>query len=106
MPLPRWRRSPSACRRTRCGTALPPTCLEQNTDIRVIQVLLGHAKLDTTALYTHVATNTIRDGHEPVGSAHAAEAREERAARITPGAHGAPRPGGRGYLPRPRAGLA
>jgi Phage integrase family len=34
--------------------------LEQNTDIRVIQVLLGHAKVDTTALYTHVATNTMR----------------------------------------------
>src|SRR5439155_6914540 len=34
--------------------------LEQNTDIRVIQVLLGHAKVDTTALYTHIATNTIR----------------------------------------------
>jgi integrase/recombinase XerD len=34
--------------------------LEQNTDIRVIQVLLGHAKLDTTALYTRIATNTIR----------------------------------------------
>jgi site-specific recombinase XerD len=34
--------------------------LEQNIDIRVIQVLLGHAKLDTTALYTRVATNTIR----------------------------------------------
>ena len=33
--------------------------LEQNIDIRVIQVLLGHAKLDTTALYTRVATNTI-----------------------------------------------
>jgi integrase/recombinase XerD len=34
--------------------------LEQNTDVRLIQVLLGHAKVDTTALYTQVATNVIR----------------------------------------------
>ena len=26
----------------------------------MIQVLLGHAKLETTALYTRVAVNTIR----------------------------------------------
>jgi site-specific recombinase XerD len=39
--------------------------LEQNVDIRVIQVLLGHAKLDTTALYTRVATNTIRTVMSP-----------------------------------------
>jgi site-specific recombinase XerD len=40
--------------------------LEQNTDIRVIQVLLGHAKVDTTALYTHIATNTIRAVMSPL----------------------------------------
>jgi integrase/recombinase XerD len=40
--------------------------LEQNIDIRVIQVLLGHAKLETTALYTRVATNTIRTVMSPL----------------------------------------
>lgn len=33
--------------------------LERKTDIRVIQVLLGHAKLDTTAIYTRVALKTL-----------------------------------------------
>jgi integrase/recombinase XerD len=40
--------------------------LEQNIDIRVIQVLLGHASLDTTALYTRVAINTIRQVVSPL----------------------------------------
>jgi integrase/recombinase XerD len=40
--------------------------LEQDTDIRVIQVLLGHAKLETTALYTRVATTTIRSVTSPL----------------------------------------
>jgi len=40
--------------------------LEHNIDIRVIQVLLGHAKLDSTALYTRVATKTIREVMSPL----------------------------------------
>jgi integrase/recombinase XerD len=40
--------------------------LEQNVDIRVIQVLLGHAKLDSTALYARVATKTIQQVMSPL----------------------------------------
>ncbi len=40
--------------------------LERKTDIRVIQVLLGHKKLDTTALYTRVALKTIREVESPL----------------------------------------
>jgi len=40
--------------------------LEQDVDIRVIQVLLGHSKLETTALYTKVATRTIRAVTSPL----------------------------------------
>lgn len=40
--------------------------LEGGTDIRVIQVLLGHAKLDSTAVYTKVATKTIQSVTSPL----------------------------------------
>lgn len=40
--------------------------LEQKVDIRVIQVLLGHKKLETTALYTHVATEILRQVISPL----------------------------------------
>ena len=40
--------------------------LEDGVDIRVIQVLLGHAKLDNTALYTRVATKLVRTVTSPL----------------------------------------
>ena len=54
--------------------------LEQDTDIRIIQVLLGHAKLDTTACYTRVANTTIRTVTSPLD-------------RLAPPTEGRPRPG-------------
>ena len=77
--------------------------LEQNVDIRVIQVLLGHAKLETTALYTRVAVNTIRDVTSPLEKLGINLTGD--AARLTR-PHGAASPGGRRHLSRPWRGVA
>ena len=42
--------------------------LDQKIDIRVIQVLLGHQKLENTARYSHVATRTLREVTSPLES--------------------------------------
>jgi len=40
--------------------------LEQKVDIRLIQVLLGHSKLDTTARYARVDSSTLRAVKSPL----------------------------------------
>jgi len=40
--------------------------LERKTDVRVIQALLGHKKLDTTARYTRVAIKTLGSVKSPL----------------------------------------
>jgi len=40
--------------------------LEDKVDIRLIQVLLGHSKLETTSLYTQVATDVLHKVTSPL----------------------------------------
>ena len=40
--------------------------LEKHEDIRIIQVLLGHKKIENTARYTQVATNLLREVRGPL----------------------------------------
>jgi integrase/recombinase XerD len=54
--------------------------LEQGVDIRVIQVALGHSKLDTTARYAHVASKVLREVESPL----------DRLSPLVPGPRGKP----------------
>ncbi len=40
--------------------------LEQKVDIRIIQVLLGHTKLNTTAHYSQVDSRTLKSVKSPL----------------------------------------
>jgi len=54
--------------------------LDQGTDIRLIQAVLGHDKLDTTARYTRVATGRIAGITSPLGGKKKRPRKKDKAA--------------------------
>ena len=59
--------------------------LERGIDIRIIQVLLGHAKLESTALYAQVATNTLGKVMSPLDCLTPLMGRKDKPEQDKPG---------------------
>ena len=78
--------------------------LEDGVDIRVIQVLLGHSKLENTALYTKVATRTVRAVISPLDKIAGLMGDKAQDRRLRPRADLLA--GGRRYLPGRRGRLS
>jgi integrase/recombinase XerD len=56
--------------------------LENGTDTRAIQVLLGHSRIDTTARYTAVSPQTVSRIISPLDQAQAEPLRSRKASQV------------------------
>jgi integrase/recombinase XerD len=55
--------------------------LENGADVRFIQAMLGHAKLETTQIYTQVSIRKLKEIHEATHPAK--DERSENVARLS-----------------------
>ncbi|GAA3787613.1 hypothetical protein GCM10022226_02450 [Sphaerisporangium flaviroseum] len=56
--------------------------VEQGVNVRVVQEILGHARVTTTERYTHVASDLMRDASKRMGSALCGDGEPQRATAI------------------------
>jgi len=72
-----WSAFRAACRKTGIGKPVTPRSLrhafathlvERGTNLRVVQALLGHQSLNTTAVYTHLAKTWLAEVKSPLDS--------------------------------------
>jgi site-specific recombinase XerD len=52
--------------------------LEQGTDMRIIQVLLGHSSLQTTTVYAHVSAKLVANVQSPLELLHGHKTKARR----------------------------
>ena len=57
---PKQPESPSIFRRTRFAIVTLPDLLEAGADLRTIQVLLGHSRLEHTLVYLHLSPKHLQ----------------------------------------------
>src|SRR5215467_1033990 len=60
------RESRKRCIRICCATAGQPHLLERGTDLRTIQIQLGHFDLETTTIYLHLSQRHLQSIHNPI----------------------------------------